>query len=115
MHQQILVHRDSPSACRKKHRCKGARATVVRFDARQSPTLRRGISLRASMRDRMVKMGRVALVTGGTRGIGAAISRTLKAKGYAVAATYAGNTKAAETFAAETGIHIHQWDIGDFD
>jgi acetoacetyl-CoA reductase len=60
-------------------------------------------------------MARVALVTGGTRGIGAAVSRALSAAGYAVAATYAGNTKAAEAFQAETGIHVHQWDIGDFD
>ena len=61
------------------------------------------------------RMTRVALVTGGTRGIGAAVSRALKAAGYSVAATYAGNSKAAEAFAAETGIHVHQWDIGDFD
>lgn len=60
-------------------------------------------------------MGRVALVTGGTRGIGAAVSQALQAAGYAVAATYAGNTTAAEAFAAKTSIRVHQWDIGDFD
>jgi acetoacetyl-CoA reductase len=60
-------------------------------------------------------MARVALVTGGTRGIGAAVSQALQAAGYTVAATYAGNTKAAETFAARIGIRVHQWDIGDFD
>ena len=60
-------------------------------------------------------MARAALVTGGTRGIGAAISRLLKAQGYSVAATYAGNTKAAEAFAAEIGIEVFRWDIGDFD
>ncbi|WP_298253250.1 acetoacetyl-CoA reductase [Bradyrhizobium sp.] len=60
-------------------------------------------------------MARVALVTGGTRGIGAAVSRALQMAGYTVAATYAGNTKAAEAFASKTGIHVHQWDIGDFD
>jgi acetoacetyl-CoA reductase len=59
-------------------------------------------------------MSRVALVTGGTRGIGAAVSRALKGAGYAVAATYAGNDKAAQAFSAETGIHTHRWDIGDF-
>lgn len=60
-------------------------------------------------------MARVALVTGGTRGIGGAVSRALTAQGYSVAATYAGNTKAAEAFAAETGIKVHRWDVGDFD
>src|SRR6266436_6257449 len=49
-------------------------------------------------------MARVALVTGGTRGIGAAISKALKAAGYKVAASYAGNDAAAEKFKAETGI-----------
>ena len=47
--------------------------------------------------------GRVALVTGGTRGIGAAISRMLKLRGYEVAANYAGNDVAAQAFNAETG------------
>jgi acetoacetyl-CoA reductase len=60
-------------------------------------------------------MARVALVTGGTRGIGAAVSQALQEAGYSVAATYAGNAKAAEAFAARTGIRVHQWDIGDFD
>ncbi|MGA7072777.1 acetoacetyl-CoA reductase [Bradyrhizobium sp.] len=60
-------------------------------------------------------MPRVALVTGGTRGIGAAVARALKTAGYAVAATYAGNTEAAQAFQAETGIIVQRWDIGDFD
>jgi len=60
-------------------------------------------------------MARVALVTGGTRGIGATVSRALQAAGYSVAASYAGNAKTAETFAAGTGIRVHQWDVGDFD
>lgn len=60
-------------------------------------------------------MSRVALVTGGTRGIGAAISQALYAAGYTVAATYSGNTKAADAFATRTGIHVYQWDIRDFD
>jgi acetoacetyl-CoA reductase len=60
-------------------------------------------------------MARAALVTGGTRGIGAAVSQALQAAGYSVAATYAGNTKAAEAFATRTGIRVHQWDIGDCD
>src|SRR5437764_589961 len=50
-------------------------------------------------------MARVAVVTGGTRGIGAAISKALKAAGYKVAATYAGNEEAAQKFKVETGIN----------
>ena len=50
-------------------------------------------------------MSRIALVTGGSRGIGAAISTTLKDKGYTVAATYAGNDEAAAKFTEETGHH----------
>jgi len=60
-------------------------------------------------------MARVALVTGGTRGIGAAISVALKQAGYAVAATYGGNDEAAKAFTAETGIPAFKWDVGDFD
>ena len=60
-------------------------------------------------------MARVALVTGGTRGIGAAISMALKDAGYTVAATYAGNDEAANAFKAETGIHVFKWDVGDFE
>lgn len=58
-------------------------------------------------------MSKVALVTGGTRGIGEAISRGLKDAGYTVAATYAGNTEKAEAFKAETGIHVYKWDVSD--
>lgn len=60
-------------------------------------------------------MSRVALVTGGTRGIGAAISRALKAAGYRVAATYAGNDVAAEKFKSETGIPVFKWDVSSYD
>src|SRR6476620_7281696 len=60
-------------------------------------------------------MARVAVVTGGTRGIGAAISRALKASGYKVAATYAGNNEAAQKFKAETGINVYKWDVSSFD
>ncbi|MFL6811528.1 MAG: acetoacetyl-CoA reductase [Bradyrhizobium canariense] len=60
-------------------------------------------------------MARVALVTGGTRGIGAAISKALKAAGYKVAASYAGNDAAAEKFKAETGIAVYKWDVSSFD
>src|ERR1700749_4859457 len=60
-------------------------------------------------------MARVALVTGGTRGIGAAISKALKAGGCTVAASYAGNDAAAEKFKAETGIAVYKWDVSSFD
>jgi acetoacetyl-CoA reductase len=60
-------------------------------------------------------MSRVAIVTGGTRGIGAAISKGLKAAGYKVAASYAGNDEAAEKFKAETGIAVYKWDVSDYD
>jgi acetoacetyl-CoA reductase len=60
-------------------------------------------------------MTRLALVTGGTRGIGAAISKALKASGYKVAATYGGNDAAAEKFKAETGIPVYKWDVASFD
>ncbi|CEJ10886.1 acetoacetyl-CoA reductase [Phreatobacter sp. AB_2022a] len=60
-------------------------------------------------------MARVALVTGGTRGIGGAISRTLHAAGYKVAANYAGNDEAAAKFKAETGIPVFKFDVSDYD
>jgi acetoacetyl-CoA reductase len=60
-------------------------------------------------------MARVALVTGGTRGIGAAISKALKAAGYKVAASYAGNDAAAEKFKGETGIPVYKWDVSSFE
>ncbi len=60
-------------------------------------------------------MARVALVTGGTRGIGAAISVALNAAGYKVAATYGGNDEAADKFKDETGIAVYKWDVSDFE
>ena len=60
-------------------------------------------------------MARVAVVTGGTRGIGAAISKGLKAAGYKVAASYAGNDEAAEKFKGDTGISVHKWDVSNYD
>ena len=59
-------------------------------------------------------MARVALVTGGTRGIGHAISIALKNSGYRVAANYAGNDAAAQQFQVETGIPVFKWDVGDY-
>lgn len=60
-------------------------------------------------------MARVALVTGGSRGIGAAISIALKDAGYSVAASYAGNDEAAAKFTNETGIKTYKWNVADYD
>tara|TARA_B110000902_G_scaffold208595_1_gene238030 strand:+ start:1009 stop:1755 length:747 start_codon:yes stop_codon:yes gene_type:complete len=60
-------------------------------------------------------MSRVALVTGGSRGIGAAISNALKDAGYSVAATYAGNDEAAAKFTAETGIKTYKWNVASYE
>lgn len=60
-------------------------------------------------------MSRVAVVTGGTRGIGAAICKALKEAGYKVAANYAGNDEAAEKFRSETGIDVYKWDVSSFE
>ena len=58
---------------------------------------------------------RVAIVTGGTRGIGRAIAEALKAAGYKVAATYAGNDEAAKQCEQESGIQCYKWDVADFE
>ncbi len=60
-------------------------------------------------------MARTALVTGGSRGIGEAISKALKAAGYNVAATYAGNDEKAKAFTEETGIKTYKWNVADYD
>ena len=60
-------------------------------------------------------MARVALVTGGSRGIGEAISKALKAEGCTVAATYAGNDEKAAAFTAETGIKTYKWNVADYE
>jgi len=60
-------------------------------------------------------MARTAIVTGGTRGIGAAISIALKTAGYSVAANYAGNDEAAVKFSREHGIPVYKWSVADYD
>ncbi|QBK29194.1 acetoacetyl-CoA reductase [Roseitalea porphyridii] len=60
-------------------------------------------------------MSKVALVTGGTRGIGEAISKALKDAGYTVAATYAGNDEKAKAFTDATGIATYKWNVADYD
>lgn len=60
-------------------------------------------------------MSRLAVVTGGTRGIGAAIAVMLKEKGYEVIANYASNDERANAFKEETGVHVMKWNVADFD
>jgi acetoacetyl-CoA reductase len=60
-------------------------------------------------------MGRVAVITGGTRGIGAAVSKALKAAGYEVAATYHSNEEAAQKFKAETGVYVYKWNVSVYE
>ena len=60
-------------------------------------------------------MSKVALVTGGSRGIGAAVSVALKAAGYTVAANYAGNDEAAAAFTEATGIPTYKWSVAEYD
>jgi acetoacetyl-CoA reductase len=60
-------------------------------------------------------MARVAIVTGGTRGIGEAVSVALKQAGYKVAANYCGNDERAHAFTAKTGIPAYKWDVANFD
>ncbi|MBO0661292.1 acetoacetyl-CoA reductase [Jiella sp. MQZ9-1] len=60
-------------------------------------------------------MARTAIVTGGSRGIGAAIAKALKAAGHNVAATYAGNDERANAFQEETGIAVYKWDVASYD
>jgi len=59
-------------------------------------------------------MTRVAVVSGGSRGIGAAISKALQAAGYKVAANYAGNDAVAAKFKEEAGIPVYKWDVSSF-
>ena len=59
-------------------------------------------------------MSKIAIVTGGTRGIGASIAETLKAKGYKVAANYAGNDERAKAFSESSGIPVYKFDVSDF-
>ena len=61
------------------------------------------------------EMARVALVTGGTRGIGAAVARALQKEGHTVGVTYVGNEERARGFTKETGIQAWKWDVSDYD
>src|SRR6202166_2037596 len=60
-------------------------------------------------------MARVAVVTGGTRGIGEAVAKALNTAGYKVAANYGGNDEAAQKFKAETGVNVYKWDVSSFE
>src|SRR5207248_8248354 len=70
---------------------------------------------RASGKQQEDRMARVAIVTGGTRGIGEAISIALNEMGMKVAANYAGNEARAREFSDRTGIAAYKWDVADFD
>jgi len=59
-------------------------------------------------------VGRIVIITGGTRGIGGAVAQRLKAAGYVVAAVYHGNVAGADAFERETGIRTYKWDVADF-
>ena len=115
--------RDALHRRRHGHRhVRGARLSTRMERARQSPwPMRHALRRRQracrhswlrqnNIREESV-MARIAIVTGGTRGIGAAISKALKAEGYTVAANYAGNDEAAQKFKAETGIAVYKWDV----
>jgi acetoacetyl-CoA reductase len=71
--------------------------------------------LTAKYNNREVAMARVAVVTGGTRGIGAAVAKALHEAGYKVAANYGGNDEAARQFKAETGIRVYKWDVSSYE
>src|SRR3546814_10768008 len=73
------------------------------------------LAIRRRTRHEERGMARVAIVTGGTRGIGEAISLALKEAGMTVAANYAGNDERAKAFTDRTGIKAYKWDVGDFD
>jgi len=66
-------------------------------------------------KNREYSMSQIAIVTGGTRGIGAAISEELIRLGYTVVANYGGNKEVAEEFSKASGAHVYQWDVGDFE
>src|SRR5262245_15083794 len=78
-----------------------------------SPCASRATEVKRDQKGRQ-RMARIAIVTGGTRGIGAAISRALKQEGYRVIANYAGNDEAAQKFKSETGIDVRKWDVSDY-
>src|SRR6476619_6710614 len=92
----------------------GRHVDVARFDqARACGLASRVIS--GPSQQRRENMARVAIVTGGTRGIGEAISIALRDMGMQVAANYAGNEERAREFSDRTGIAAYKWDVADFD
>ena len=66
-------------------------------------------------REGKIKMVKIALVTGGTRGIGASISASLKTSGHTVIANYASNDESAKNFSNETGIEVMKWDVSNYE
>src|SRR5688572_30531123 len=96
-------------------RCASAAAWALLCASRGTDAADQLKSRRTTGGAREEGMARVAVVTGGTRGIGAAISSALKDAGYKVAANYAGNEEAASAFSSASGVPVFKWDVGDFD
>src|SRR5690606_14279929 len=94
---------ESPCASNRCRRSAGGRGVPPAFQAGYHPS------------EEEIEMVRRALVTGGTRGIGAAICLALQSAGYQVVANYAGNEEAARKFSGETGIPVFRWSVADFD
>ena len=92
---------------------RGARLTAV--DGRRGQARRQTTEDDGRRRKEAASMGHVAIVTGGTRGIGGAVSVALQDAGHTVAATYAGNDDAAKRFGDRTGLRTYKFDVSDFE
>src|SRR6185369_8365079 len=106
--------RPCPSRCPRPHSGCVRRRLAARVSARERNAAGRAAGAAGIQRTKVRTMARVALVTGGTRGIGEAISVGLKKAGYKVAASYAGNEERARSFTSRTGINAYKWDVADF-
>src|SRR5258708_23380185 len=95
--------------------CSNDLPLLARLFDRRTAVVKHGWADDDTQRIQEESMARVAVVTGGTRGIGAAISKALKAAGYSVAASYAGRDEVAQKFSAETGIKVYKWDVSSYD
>src|SRR5258708_12294106 len=94
--------------------CSNDLPLLARLFDRRTAVVKHGFADDDTQRIQEESMARVAVVTGGTRGIGAAISKALKAAGYSVAASYAGRDEEAQKFSAETGIKGYKCDASPY-